>query len=346
MTHTKPDFAKRQKKLRSMMEKQRLQAILTSDANDILYYTGYAGLKDDKLFMLLHAGGKPELVVSPLENDAGTRYPHVTYISDTKDFIALLKGYRSLGYNEKSLSLLLFQEMQKSLKARLEPVGGMLEAPRLAKDEYEIAQIKNAIGITEKALKKVGASLGEGGKSEKQVADAMEMEFMRRGVSEAFETIVCAGKNTAFVHHRPEEKKTKASDVFLVDTGCRFNGYCSDITRMFFGKLDSRQRKVYEDVKWIHDEVIDRLRAGVACKEIEELHRRMLEKRGYKVAHSFGHGIGLSVHEPAGDILEENAVVTVEPGVYIRGFGGFRVEDMIIIKKKGTEILSEAIPVL
>ena len=342
MTASKPDFAKRQKRLKDLMLKSGLDAVMTPDQNDIFYYTGYSGLRDDKVFMICPAAGKPKLAVSSLENDASMRYPNVVYIKETKDFLLQLKPFRKLGYNERSLSAVLFHEMQKDLKARLEPAGKMLEAPRATKDAHEIEQIKKAIWITGKVLEKSGNSLG--GKSEKQIADALEIGYRKRGVSEAFESIVCTGKHAAFVHHKADE--TKAAGVTLIDTGCAFNGYCSDVTRMFFRKLAPGQKKIYEDVKWIHDEIIASVRADVAYKEIEELQKRMFAKRGYKVVHSFGHGIGLSVHEPAGDVLKENAVLTVEPGIYIKGFGGFRVEDVVLVKKKRAEVLSKAIPVL
>jgi Xaa-Pro aminopeptidase len=340
----KPDFGSRQKKLSGLMSSKNIDAIITSDINDVLYYTGYAGLKDDRIFMLFPAGGKPKLLVSLLENDAALKYPHVGYMKETNDFISQLRRFKTIGYDERSLSLLLFHEMKKKLKAKLEPVSKIMEAPRVLKDEYEIEQMKQAIKLTGKALQRVCGFLW--GNSEKRIADAIEIEYRKTGVSEAFESIVCTGKQAAYIHHRPDQAVAKAGMPMLIDTGCRVNGYCSDITRMFFSRLGPKQKKIYGDIREIHDELIAGARAGVTYKELEELQKRMFARKGYRVMHGLGHGLGLSVHESCGEMLAENTVMTIEPGVYIKGFGGFRLEDVILIKKKRTEILSKDIPIL
>jgi Xaa-Pro aminopeptidase len=340
----RPGFAKRRKSLKKLMEKRGLDAVITPDANDVFYYTGYSGMRDDRIFMLFPAGGVPKLLVSPLENDAAEKYPRIAYIREAKDFTAQLKRFKTMGYDERSLNLLLFREMKINLKTRLVPVGKMMEIPRIAKDDYEIGQLRGAIDLTGKVLGKIGSSLY--GKTEKQVADSIEIEYRKLGVSESFESIVCAGRHSAFVHHKPDQTVAKANGAVLVDTGCRVNGYCSDITRMFFRRLDAKQKRIYGDVRQIHDELIDSIRAGVAYKKIEELYKKLYAKNGYRVTHGFGHGIGLSVHESAGDVLKENAVLTVEPGVYIKNSAGFRVEDMVLVKKNRAEVLSKTIPIL
>lgn len=339
----KPDFAARQRHLRTLVEKAGLDAIITSDAHDVFYYTGYAGLKDDRVFMLLQESGKPKLFVSSLENDAAAKYPDIAYIRDKDDFIRNLDGFRRMGYDERSLSLMLFRAMKKKLKAKLVPSSKIMELPRIQKDEYEIEQIKEAIRLTGETLATIGEFLW--GNSEKQIADAIEIEYRKRGVSESFESIVCAGKQAAFVHHKPDETLAKAKAPVLIDTGCIVNGYCSDITRMFFTRLGPVQKKLYEDVKQIHDELIYAARAGVAYDELEELQKKLYAKKSYTVLHGLGHGLGLSVHESAGETLAENAVMTIEPGVYIKGIGGVRLEDVILIKKKRTEVLSKDIPI-
>jgi Xaa-Pro aminopeptidase len=339
----KPDFAARQRRLKALVQKSGLDAIITSDAQDVFYYTGYAGLKDDRIFMLFQNSGRPKLFVSPLENDAASKYPDIAYIRDKDDFIRQLGSFRKLGYDERTLSLLLFRAMQKKLKARLAPASKIMELPRIQKDEYEIEQIKEAIRLTGETLATVGGFLW--GNSEKQIADAIEIEYRKRGASESFETIVCAGKQAAFVHHKPGETLAKAKAPVLIDTGCIVNGYCSDITRMFFTRLGPVQKKLYEDVRQIHDELIYGARAGVTYSELEDLQKKLFAKKSYTVLHGLGHGLGLSVHEPQGETLAENAVMTIEPGVYIKGIGGVRIEDVILIKKKRTEVLSKDIPI-
>jgi Xaa-Pro aminopeptidase len=339
----KPDFAKRRKNLKKLMEKTGIDAIMTSNPNEVLYYTGYSGLKEDRIFMIFPLDGKPKLAVSSLENEADKLYPDVIYMKETRDFIEYLKRYKTIGYDERVINILIYQELNK-LKARLEPVTAMLEAQRIVKDAYEIEQLRKAAEMSGRTLAKVSERLA--GRSEKAISDALEIEYRKLGAEGAFEPIVCAGSNTQFVHHRPSAKIIKAKDMVMIDTGCRFNGYCSDITRLFFRKLDARHRKVYEDVKQIREELITEIRAGVAYKDIEALHNALFRKKGYGVTHSFGHGVGLSIHEPAGDKLKENTVITVEPGIYIKNFAGFRIEDIVLVKKGKADVLSKTIPVL
>ncbi len=343
-----PDFAGRRKRLKKLMLDKGLDALVTSDVGSVFYYTGYDALRDDRVFMIFPSGGRPKLLVSPLENDARTKYPRVGYISSVKDFIAELRGFEKLGYDERSLNLLVFQEMNKSLKAKLERSAKMIEQPRIRKDEHEIGRIRKAIAITGKALAKVSGSLA--GKTEKEIADSLEIEFRRAGTTESFESIVCAGKNSVFVHHKPGPDAARAGDIVLIDTGCRCGGYCTDITRMFFRRLSSRQKRIYGDVKHVQAEIIGHIRAGMSYKELESLQKKLFTKYGYTVVHGVGHGVGLAVHEDAGEgkqsIIPENAVLAIEPGVYVPGSGGFRVEDMVLVKRNGAEVLSKGIPVL
>ncbi|MEE9322968.1 MAG: Xaa-Pro peptidase family protein [Candidatus Aenigmarchaeota archaeon] len=336
------NFAKRREKLADLMGKKGIDAVLTSNHNDIFYYTGYAGLKEDRIFMVFPAGGKPKLIVTPLENEAEVKYSNVVFMSDVKDFLNQVKTFKRLGYDEKYMNVILFKELEK-LNVKLEPVGKMLEIPRIVKEAYEIDQIKKAIRISKNVFGKIGS--GMIGKSEMEVSNEIDIEFRKQGVSSAFESIVSSGPQGAFVHHQPNERVIKKKDGVLIDIGCRFNMYCSDLTRMFFKKLDSKKRKVYEDAKQIHNAVIDSIRAGVAYKDIESLQEKLFESKGYKVFHNFGHGVGLSVHDPVSNILNMNEVLTVEPGIYIKNVGGFRIEDMVLIKKGKAEVLSNSVPV-
>ncbi len=336
------NFAKRRKELRNLMEKKRIDAVLTSNQNDIFYYTGYTGLKEDRIFMVFPADGKPKLIVTPLENEAAVKYTDVVFISEIKDFMDQLRHFRKLGYDEKYLNALLFRELQK-LNVRLEPVGKMLGIPRIVKEDSEISQLRKAISITKKVLEKTGG--GAYGKTEKRISEEIDIEFRKHGVTNAFDNIVSSGPQGAFIHHQPNERVLKKKDSVLIDIGCRFNMYCSDIARVFFKRLDARKRKVYEDAKSIHGEIIDGVRAGVKYRDIESLQEKLFESKGYRVFHNFGHGVGLSVHDPISNILNKNEILTVEPGIYIKNVGGFRIEDMVLVKKGKAEVLSKSVPV-
>ncbi|MCK5023341.1 MAG: aminopeptidase P family protein, partial [Candidatus Aenigmarchaeota archaeon] len=115
------------------------------------------------------------------------------------------------------------------------------------------------------------------------------------------------------------------------------------ITRMFVDKLGAERKKIYEDAKLIHDKIIDSLTHGANVEKINELQIKFFKRNGYKLYHSFGHGVGLTVHESIGDVLKKNMIVTVEPGIYVKNIGGFRIENMVLIKKGRSEILSKSI---
>jgi len=341
-THLKPDFAKRGKALKKMMAEKDLDAVMTSSQNEILYYTGYIGLKDDRLFMIFPLDGRPKLAVSPLSNEAKKFYPEIVYMEKFADVLACLKPYKAVGYDERAVSIMVYQELNK-LKIRLQPATDALEALRIAKDAYEIEQIRKAAAITGKVLASVSERLV--GRSEKEIADALEIGYRKMGTESAYDSIVCAGSNTQFVHHAPAAKIVGGKDAVMIDTAAKVNGYCCDVTRIFFRRMDAKRRKLYEDVKHIKDEITGIIKAGAACKDIEDFYRSLLRKKGYPVVHSFGHGVGLSVHEPTGDVLKENAVITIEPGVYIKNFAGFRVEDTVVVKKGKADVLSGMIPI-
>ncbi|NIO22853.1 MAG: M24 family metallopeptidase [Candidatus Aenigmarchaeota archaeon] len=336
----KPNFSARQRKLRKLMKNKGIDALLISNNDDIYYYTGYTGLREDRIFTIFPRDDKPKLIVSPLENEAKAKYPNTILIERVKDFMNLLMEYKTLGYDEKRMNVLLFKELEKS-KIKPKPFGKFLEIPRITKGEWEIEQIKRAIRIT----KKVFGSLGKlPGKTEMEISNEIDILFRKHGVTNAFENIVSSGPQGAYVHHKPNKRIIKTNDVVLIDIGCKFNGYCSDIARVFCKKSGKKERKIYEDAKEIHNEIADNVRAGVRYKDIDNIQRRLFRKKSYDVVHAFGHGVGLTVHDPIGNILKENMVLTVEPGIYVKNIGGFRIEDMVLVRRGKARLLSRSIP--
>jgi len=332
----KPDFQKRQKRLAELMKKKNVEAVLTSDKNDIYYYTGYLGFKDDAIFMLFPADRKPKIIATLLESEIKTVYPHVMFIKKFEDLFKIVRPYRTIGFDERKMNVLLYKKLKK-LKLSLKPFEKFIKMQRVVKDEYEMDQIKKAIRVTKKAFKYVEGRFT--GKSEIEIAEMIDMFFKKHHVENAFENIVSSGEQSSFVHHKPNEKIVKSCEHVLVDIGCKSNGYCSDLTRVF-GRLTGKKKAVFEDVKEIHDVIFDNIASGVSIEAIERLQEKLFRKKGYKVCHSFGHSVGLDVHDPMPDTLKENMVMTIEPGIYIKGIGGFRIENMILIKKNKAEMLS------
>ncbi len=323
----------RQAALRKLMGVHRLDSLLVSSREDIFYYTGY---KPPDGNLLIIGGGKPILFVSPLENDAeNVRNVELIYLKSIDQITKKLKNQLT-GYDEFSLSANRFLNLHKH-HVRLKKASEIIKKPRELKDAEEIEKIKKAITITKKVLEEIKFY----SKKEVDVANKIEAGFRLHGADKAFDTIICNG--SASIHHTPDNKVIRTGKPTIFDLGARWDWYCCDVTRTYLGKPDKKWHKVWEDVSEMQIEIIDRIQPGGSMKEMENLHRDLMKKKGYKIHHSFGHGIGLEVHEQITDKLKENMVITVEPGVYLKHKGGVRIEDTVLVGKRKPIILSKMI---
>jgi len=225
---------------------------------------------------------------------------------------------------------------------------------RAVKSRRELANIIKAQKISEKVLSNVLKKL-KTGMSEIEIANFIKKSFVKYGaLILAFLPIVSFGKNTANVHHEPSKMKLKRGDMIMLDFGCTVNHYCSDMTRTyFFGKKDNKtsekQKRIYLAVLEAQNRVIKRLQRGERrAKVIDKIARDFLNKKfgAKKFPHGLGHGIGTVIHEwpnfkpKSEDILPAGTVMTIEPGIYIKGFGGVRIEDMVLITAEGCKNLT------
>jgi Xaa-Pro aminopeptidase len=226
------------------------------------------------------------------------------------------------------MSAALFRKLNKI--SRLRPAAEVIKRPRMIKDSHEIEQIERAIHITARAL----GSIKLINRSEEEVANDIDIIFRQNRAGNAFDTIIASGKNAAFIHHRPGSRKIGKKDILIADLGARFNGYCSDVSRTLCASPGSAEREIHENVSSIQAELMDSVRPGIDISEVEKQYEALLKKSGFKPVHGFGHGVGLSVHERIKGKLEKNMVLTIEPGVYKKGFGGCRIEDMLLVNKK------------
>lgn len=332
----KPDFSARRRKLTGLMKGKGLGACLLTDTDDVLYYSGFRGLSDDRPLLLVPLRGKPALLLSPLINKAKTSCRTV-HLKKRDDILGVLKPYKRVGYDERSFYANTFNYLRNK-KIRMVPAGMMMKKPRLVKEPWEIRQMRKAIEITGKVLSKATREMY--GKTEEEISRMIKARTYLEGAEPAFDPIVSSGPQTGMIHHKPDSRRIRKNDMILIDLGCRVNGYCSDITRMFGRTV--KGRKMIEDLKVINIEMIRRLKPGVRVKDLDRLQDELFSALGYKVHHRFGHGVGLSVHEETGDVLEEGMVITMEPGIYRKGIGA-RLENMILIRKKGYSLLSKSV---
>ncbi len=224
----------------------------------------------------------------------------------------------------------------------------ILENIASVKDKTEIDALKTAIEITDKTFAEI-QNLIKVGITEKELALEIAMRYSKYGEGEAFSTIVASGPNSALPHAQPGKRKFKKGDFVVIDTGAKYAGYHADMTRtVVIGEATEKHHEIYELVKKSQQAGIDVAKADVACKTVDDATRNVIAEAGYgdKYIHSAGHGIGLEIHtyprlsQQSEEVLRENNVVTIEPGVYLTGWGGVRIEDDIWVKKDGNEVLN------
>jgi len=264
-------------------------------------------------------------------------------------------SFNSIGIEGKNINFTGFRKLEKLLSGqgkRLVNIDGVVENLRTVKDEVEISKIKNACKITDKVFKDIissGAALINK-LSEIELACRIE-ELLVKSNSEgrAFDTIVAYGKNSSMPHYSPQKIKVK-NGLILMDFGCKFENYCSDMTRTIFTKnqkICNEFKKIYDIVLKAQLLAIENCREGVTCSQLDKIARKFITSKGYgnNFGHRLGHGVGIEVHEePAVTmenraVLRENMIITIEPGIYIENFGGIRIEDMVIVGKNDCEVL-------
>jgi Xaa-Pro aminopeptidase len=281
-----------------------------------------------------------------------TRIPF-KFIELNKDFEQTFKklAARSLEFEADHLTIQELQGWKKRFKGiSFKALKKSIEDQRFIKDTEEIKNLKKSQRINEETLKRL-QKLFKPGVSELELAWQVKAIGHELGAEDiSFEPIIAFGAHSATPHHQNSNTKLKAGDVVLVDMGMKYKGYCSDMTRTFFTKKPTaEQEDVYFKVLTAQEDAIKALKAGVKCAKLDEISRTSMgDDDAAHFGHSLGHGIGLDVHEAPNlssrskDTLKENMIVTVEPGIYLPGRFGVRIEDMGRVTKTGYENFTRA----
>ncbi|MCL2798033.1 MAG: Xaa-Pro peptidase family protein [Firmicutes bacterium] len=259
-------------------------------------------------------------------------------------------GVKALGYEDDYITVSGYKALEAAFgDFALTPASAVLASLRITKTKEEVSAITAAQRIAERAFEKATDSLRPG-VTEKELRALLCAEAYRAGADEpAFKPIVAFGENSAVPHHEASDRKLEKSDLILIDFGVKLNGYCSDMTRTFCLNQPSEQISLlYEAVLAAQSYALKSIKAGMTCREADSLAREHLRANGYGAAflHGLGHGLGLEVHEPPGvsesgeELLLPGTVITVEPGVYIPGVGGVRIEDIVVVREDGVENLT------
>jgi len=344
------------KKIQSYLKKQKLSAVLITNPIDIRYLCGFTGTNGWLLVSLKKAVLITDfryLISAKKQLSKG-----VDIYDQKKGSEKLLKRYKSVAFEEDYVTVNLLKNLKKKCKGvKFKGVIGLVRALRMVKSEDEIKIMREATKMADECLKrwlktvKMGASEEELGWNLLSIARSLGAEEF------SFPPIITFGKNTADVHHQQESNKLKKGEQVLIDFGIKYRGYCTDMTRVFFPKKSifslrkalKEEQKIYSIVLEANQKAIQSIKLGVKLLDIDKVARDVIEKAGYGkyFGHSTGHGVGLEIHElpnvsPNSDeIVRSGMVFTIEPGVYVEGLGGVRIEDMVYVGKKGkVEVLT------
>ena len=345
----------RLEKLNRERRRQEVDALLITDETNVTYLTGFSGdssylLCTEDNALLISDGRYSEQIAEECPGmEAYIRATGETMLEAVARIRHEMRINR-LGYEGMSVSATQLHQMQGALAAvEFKSTSGVVERLRMRKDKAEIRQIREAVRFAQRAFKMIRAMFRPG-ETEKDLADQLEM-FLRRAGAErsAFDIIVASGAHAALPHARPRTQVIADPAVILVDWGASGRFYKSDLTRLLVvRRIPTKLRSVYEVVLKAQRQAIDVIRPGVPGKLVDAEARAVVEESGFGrfFTHSTGHGVGLEVHEgpalrPGSEtILEPGMVVTVEPGVYRRGWGGVRIEDMVLVTRDGHEVLT------
>jgi len=233
-------------------------------------------------------------------------------------------------------------EMPSERRATLKPTYDLAEGLRIVKDADELAIITRAIEIADQAFEEVAAGL-QPGVAEREIAWRLERSMREQGAeSTSFDIIVASGANAALPHHRPSDRAVQAGEPIIIDMGARLKGYCSDLSRTIcLGPADDQFKRVYDLVLTAQETAIAAVQAGMSGHDGDRLARGIIENAGHgdQFGHGTGHGVGLAIHENprvarnASNELEDGMVFTIEPGVYVPGWGGVRIEDIVVLEQ-------------
>jgi Xaa-Pro aminopeptidase len=337
-------------RLADLLGERELDCLLVTELVNVRYLTGFTGTNG-------------ACVVSPEERLFLTDFRYVERaeqevrgferVTAGRDLLADLakRLHGKAGFDDAHLSVKAHRSLSEKVAGDVEllPAGGLVERLRAVKDENELRAMGEAATLADSVYERL-VEWGLRGRTELEVARELEADLRARGAEDpAFPVIVAAAANGALPHAAPRDVEIPGGTLVVVDMGARVDGYCSDCTRTFAtGELAGNAAEVYELVLSAQEAALGAVRAGAACKDVDAVARDAIEEAGHgaRFGHGLGHGVGLEVHEAprlaktAEGELEAGNTVTIEPGVYLSGEFGVRIEDLVAVTPGGCEVLT------
>jgi Xaa-Pro aminopeptidase len=345
----------RLKRIQQLMQKKQVEALLVTNDINRRYLTGFTGTSGYVLITAQRAYLLTDFRYMEQAGKQAVGFEVVKHLPDAIDTVRELlqsHGIKRLGFEQESISYGTHATYTEALQGiELVPTQQWVELLRMIKDTDEQRIMQEAADLADKTFSHL-LGFVKPGLTERDVALEIEL-FMRKhgAASSSFDTIVASGERSALPHGVASDKILQASEFVTFDFGAYYHGYCSDLTRtVFIGKPTDRHKEIYELVLSAQLSTLDGLKAGMTGKQGDALARDVIEQAGYgeQFGHGTGHGLGMEIHESPRlskqgmIVLKPGMAVTVEPGIYIPGFGGVRIEDDVIMTDSGVHILTHS----
>ncbi len=345
----------RRSRLTRFFENYSLKALLITDLRNIRYLCGFSGTEGALLVSKDHAWflcdsrytaqAAVEVTGAEIRECAAIRIDTIAALTDEH-------GFDRIGFEAAHTTVSAFRRLSDKLPGvDLIELGSELDEIRICKDSSEIEQLALVAALSSAALVSVLEHI-KPGICELDIALALELEMRRRGADgKAFDFIVASGVRGAMPHGRASDKIITSGELITIDYGALKNGYHSDETvTVACGKPDARAIEIHSVVRAAHDLAIEAVRPGISCRALDDVARSYISGKGYGeyFGHGLGHGIGLEIHEMPSlsprstAVLEEGMAITIEPGIYIPGFGGVRIEDTVVVTGDGGRVITNA----
>ncbi len=346
-------YSIRIKKLRDEMGRRKIDGYLIQDRMDQYWTTGFTG-EDGPVLLTQRA--VVLLTDGRFDEAADREAPYARKVLRKKrtpdeTVREVRRGkVKKLGFNPDHMNVREYNALKKlAAPARLVPTEGLVTPFRACKDAGEVNRLRTAIRVAEEAFERLRQWL-QPGQTEREIAARLVYEMQQLGAQgETFPSIVAVGANSSLPHYEPGNGKLVENEILLIDWGARVEWYGSDLTRvLWLGRIPDRMKDVFRVVREAHDRAIEAVKPGVKARAVDAVARGIIQKAGYGKLfnHGLGHGLGIVAHESprvnkiSKDILKPGMVITIEPGVYLPGVGGVRLEDDVLVTDTGYEVLS------
>lgn len=343
----------RYEKVHRLLEEKNLDGILIYQPENRRYFSGFTGSAGYVAISKQNNYFITDFRYAEQSKKQCQNY-QIEVTGADRDWVSILKSfdYKRIGIEDGFMDVATYKKIKKEISTvELIPLGDGLTRIRSVKEESEIDDLRQAAHIGDLAFTHI-LGVVKPGMSEMDVQMEMEFFMRKQGASGlSFEMIVASGLRSAMPHGVASHKTIQEGDFLTLDFGCIYNGYCSDMTRtIVMGKADDRQKEIYGVVLEAQMKVFDFIKPGADTQKLDKVARDLIISKGYGefFGHGLGHGVGLEIHElpnvnpKTRTILQENMVITNEPGIYIPDFGGVRIEDLIVVRRDGYEILSQS----